>query len=367
MNNREDYSLALIRKVINRNNLSSKETETLFSDIFLNDKKGYFFTSLITALHTKGETADELFGFCNSTKKLGEKITPNIPIQNITDLSGTGGSLIKTINISTAASFIVSSAGYSVAKQAGYAVTSPTGSGDIFQAFGINTFALNPSIISNTLEKVGICPIFLSAISPKLKNRSLIAKKVFVENDLRIPSLFHLAAFAYSPTPLKKRIYVCFSERYLDTLAELFQKLGNEKTYIIHGVGGIPEVSVIGKTIVIEQNNNKMIRKEYSPEDFGMPSYPVDSIRTGGKEQNIIEFLRIIHNLEKGAKKDMIIANAALSLQVMGKVNNPLDGARLALEILQEGLAANKLKSLITSLGDLDLYHNWLLKAGISK
>ena len=357
--------LPLITKLILRHDLTSKEAEQLFTTIFLYDTEGYFFTALVVALHTKGETADELLGLINSTAKLGEKIVPNVPANLLTDLSGTGGSLIKTINVSTVASFIVAATGYTVAKFSGYAQTGHTGSADVFSAFGVDVFKLSKQKVEETLEKVGICPFFLSALSPKMKNRSIVARKIFVEKGLGIPSPFHLVAFAYSPTPLKKRIYGCYNEEYLEILAKLFVQMGNERTFIVHGVGGIPEASVIGKTILIEQLGKKISKSILNPSDFGLPTYKKEEIKSGGKDQNLIDFLKIIYCKSFGAKRDMVLANAALSLMVMGHVDNPLDGAKTAADILDQGLAARKLEELVNYVGDVSLLNAWKARAEI--
>jgi len=358
-------TIELIAKVVDGEDLTIKESEKVFSSIFTYDHKGYYLTALISAIHAKGETVDELIGFCNTTKLLGEKINPKVPSDNITDLAGTGGGKIKTINVSTAASFIVAAVGVTVAKQAGYAITSPTGSGDIFRAYGVDNLKLSKKQVEKTLEEVGICPYFISALSPKLKNRSDLSRKVFVENKLHIRSPFHLAAFAYSPTRLKKRIYGCYSEKYLEILAELFIKLGNERTLILHGVGGIPEASNVGKTIIIEQTQTRVKKYTVSPDDFNLKTSEINEIRTGGRVRNIIDFLRILYGKEIGAKRDIVLANASASLYVMGKVKDFTHGTKLAKEIIYKRLASKKLEELIQYLGDQTLYNNWKKKAGI--
>ncbi len=365
MNNKLHDATLLINKVVQGHDLTFEEAHKAFLDIFTYDTEGYHLIAFIAAIHTKGETADELLGLITSTKDLGIKIRPNVPSDQITDLSGTGGSKIKTINVSTAASFIVAAAGYIVAKQAGFAQTSPTGSGDIFFLLGIDTFSLSKRQVETTLEKIGICPLFISAMSPKLKNRSVVARKVFSEKGVGIDSSFHVATFAYSPTLLNKRIYGCFDEKYLDILSHLFTKLGNERTLILHGVGGIPEASVVGKTIVVEQIGSASKRYELTPNDFGLKTYDVDDIRTGGKDQNMIDFFRILYGKETGAKRDMVLANASAALYVMGKVKDFSEGTSLARQILDNGAAYEKIKELVSRIGDTTTFEKWKKKASL--
>lgn len=365
MNDKLREATSILAKAVKGNNLTAIETEKAFTDIFLYDKEGYHLLAICAALHAKGETPDELFGLCNTTKLLGEKLNPKIPAELITDLAGTGGGRIKTINVSTAASFIVTGAGFCVAKQAYWGITSPTGSADIFKSFGIDIFNLSLKQVERALEKIKICPYFITAMSPKLKNRKLLFQNLYVTKGIRITTPIQVIVFAYSPTQLKKRIYGCYSEKYLDVLGELFTKLGNKKTLVLHGIDGIPEASNVGKTLVVEQNRNKIKRYTLIPNDFGLRKAKVDEIRTGGRERNIVDFLRILYGKEKGAKRDLVLANASAALYAMGKAKNFEDGTKLAEQILEEGLPFKKLEQLVDILGDRKQYLEWRVKAGI--
>ncbi len=354
-----------ISKVVDGVHLTADETEKAFNDIFTYDKEGYHYLAFCTALHTKGETSDELLGLCR-TGKIWVKLEPKVKSDEITDLSGTGGGKIKTINVSTLASFVVASAGFTVAKQAMFGITSPTGSADIFKGFGIDVFTLTKEKVEETLENIGICPVFLSALSPNLANRSKLARLIYGEKGLAIRSPFNVAAFAYSPTNLKRRIYGCYSEKYLMILGELFQKLGNEKTLVIHGEGGLPEVSNFGKTLVLEQTGDEFKKYELVPEDFGIKKAKVTDILTGGREQNFIDFLRIIYGKENGPKKDLVLVNASAAFFAMGKVVSFKDGVLLAREIIETGKALKVLENLINFVGDTKLLDEWKEKASLA-
>jgi anthranilate phosphoribosyltransferase len=356
---------SLIAKIVDGNDLTAKEAERAFTDIFLHDKEGYHYLALCATLHTKGEISDELLGLCRSTAKLGEKLTPKVSASKITDLAGTGGGKIKTINVSTAASFVVAGAGYTVAKQAMFGITSPTGSADIFMAFGIDNYRLKLNQVNRTLEKIGICPFYIAPMSPKLKNRSMLAKKIFAEKGITIKTAFHIAAFAFSPTLLKRRIYGCFSEKYLEVLGELFFKLGNERTLVLYGVDGLPEASNVGKTIVVDQKGKRIKRYTLTPRDFSLKKAKADKVRTGGRERNIIDFLRVLYDKEKGAKRDIVLANASASFYALGRVKSFSEGTMLARQIINEGLAFKKLETLVEALGDENKLENWKKKAGL--
>jgi len=356
----------IIAKVVEGENITAEESEKAFTDIFIHDQEGYHYLAFCTALHTKGETPDELLGLCR-TGKLGVRIEPKVKADKITDLSGTGGGKIKTINVSTLASFIVAAAGFTVAKQAMFGITSPTGSADVFKEFGINIFSLTKEKVEEALEKTGICPIFFSALSPNLSNRSKLVRLVYGEKGLSIKSPLHIAAFAYSPTNLKRRIYGCYSEKYLNVLGELFQKLGNERTLVIYGEGGLPEVSNFGKTLIMEQTQKELRRYELNPKDFGIKKSKIEEILTGGREQNFIDFLRIIYGKENGPKKDLVLVNASVAFYTLGKVRTFKEGTTLAKQILDEGRASHVLESLLKLVGNGEAHSDWKNKAKVNK
>ena len=101
MNKKLEKATSLIAKVVEGKDLSVKEAEKVFTDVFLYDSKGLHFATILAAIHTKGETSDELLGLCRVYEKLGSKLRPNIPAEKITDLAGTGSGNLKSFNIST--------------------------------------------------------------------------------------------------------------------------------------------------------------------------------------------------------------------------------------------------------------------------
>ncbi len=182
----------LLTKLVDGNNLTAEETEILHTTISLYDTEGYHYAIFLASLHTKGETADELSGFIETFRKLSAALKINAPSDKLIDLSGTGGGQFKTINASTAASFVVAASGYIVPKATYFGISNPTGSADIFAAFGIDITRLTKEKIEKALENIGICPFYIPFFSPQLSNRGKISRKVFGEKRIRIRTPSHL-------------------------------------------------------------------------------------------------------------------------------------------------------------------------------
>ena len=236
-----------LRKVTEGIDLSVNEAEQVFTELFENDIESYFFFAFTAALHTKGETSDELLGFCRANERIIPRITLNIDPGNIIDNSGTGGDLIKTCNVSTAASFILASAGIYVAKQAFFAVTGYTGSADLLGAFGVDIMDIckgGTKNVAEILEKSGYVAYVAQFLGHPDKTKGIFnwANKRR-EIGLNFVTAFHLAANAYTPIPMENRIYGMFDKKHIRVVTELFKKLGYKKVLVIHGDDGLDLVA----------------------------------------------------------------------------------------------------------------------------
>lgn len=347
-----------IRKVTEQQNLSVDEAKQAFATLFENDIESYFFFALTAALHTKGETSDELLGFCRANEKVIPKVKLDIDHRNIIDNSGTGGDTIKTFNVSTAAAFVIASADIYVAKQAFYAITGFTGSGDLMSSFGVDVMGISKKGTQNVvdiLKKTGIVTYIAQFLGNPDKTKGIFywANKRR-EIGLNFVTAFHLAANAYTPIPMERRVYGVFDKKYLRVLTELFQKMGYKKVIVFHGDDGIDEISNIGTTSICELSCGTI--KEYfvTPEKLGIKRAKTDDIRAKSRDGNIADFLRIIYGKERGPKADLVYINAAASFYIMDKVSTFSEGIHLARSLISEGKAAQKLEQYVRAYGDID-------------
>lgn len=359
--------ISVLSKISKNENLTVEETEKAFDVCIAEDKEGYFFTALTMGLMAKGITSDELLGFCKSRQKLLPKVELKINPSKITDNSGTGGDKLKTFNVSTTAAFIISAADIAVAKQAFFAVTGAGGSGDLFRAFGIDVMKTsNSEIIKKAIENVGFAPYIADFLpQPDRIPGILNFVKKRDEIGLHYTTPYHLAANIVTPIKMERRVYGVFDNKYSEILAKLLQKLGYKKALIVHGADGLDEISNIGDTEIVELKGNSIDKYMVTPKDFGIEKATYDDIKAVSAEQNIIDFLRILFNKEKGPKRDIVLMNAAASLYVMDKVKTLKDGVELSIKLIKEGKAADKLKELINFVGDIKKLEEWKIKAKI--
>lgn len=355
MNEALQKIVPLIAIVSAGENLTAEESEKIFKTIFLYDTDGYHFAVFMSALHAKGETADELVGLINAYKNLATPLNISANPAMVTDLSGTGAGKIKTMNVSTAASFIVAAAGYTVGKASYFGVTSPTGSADIFAALGIDIAKLDKKTIETTLEEIHICPFYVPFFSPNLVNRGNLFKKVYRDTGIKVSTTAHLATNAFSPFLLKQRIYGCYSEKYLEVLAEMFAKLNFTRTLVFSSEIGIPEIVNVGKTRIVEQNGDNIKSYYVSPKDLGVKTATIEEIQATSKDQNIIDFLCVLQTKNRNAKEDLVIINAGAGLYALKDVETIQEGVIKARAILSSGAAYEVLQKLVKNIGNFEM------------
>lgn len=361
--------IPLIQKVTEGQNLTVEEAEKAFTLLQGEDLEGYFFFTFLAALHTKGETSDELLGFCKANEKFVLSFDIGIEPDKIIDLSGTGGDKVKTPNVSTAASFIVASRDIAVAKQVFFAVTGKLGSADLMLSFGIDPLALSregPAKLKNIFQETGLIIYHaLSMVNPEEVKGLLNWVNKREEIGLNHVTAYHLAANAFSAIPMKRRIYGVFNERYLRSLAEMFQKLGYSKGLVFSGKDGLDEISNVGETEIIEFSGSKLKKYTTSPDDFSINTAKINEITINSRETGICDFLRIIYGKEKGPKRDIVCINAAVTFYVMEEVSNFKEGTKLAASLIDNGKAASKLEDYVRCCGNMDKLNQWRQKASI--
>jgi len=348
----------LIQKITEGESLSAAEAERAFTTVEAEDEACYHYFTLLASLHTKGETSDELLGFCHTNQHFVPPFDVGRDADSVIDLSGTGGDQIKTPNISSAAAFVVASRGITVIKQAFFAVTGLTGSADLMQNFGVDPLMISregKERLKAILDATGMLIYHANSMAnPEIRKGyfSFWLKKV-PEIGLSFRTAYHLAANAYSPIPMRKRVYGVFHDRYLKPLAELFQKMGYRKGLVFHGVGGLDEVSNIGPTKIVEFSTNGIKEYSISPSDAGLGTSHVDQIRGVNRETNILDFLRIIYGKEKGPKRDLVLMNAAAAFYAMDQATNWRAGVNIAAGLIDDGKVSKTFEKYVKFSGDL--------------
>jgi anthranilate phosphoribosyltransferase len=130
------------------------------------------------------------------------------------------------------------------------------------------------------------------------------------------------------------------------TIAAVLARLGARRAFVVHGAGGVDELSPAGSNLVCEVSGGKVRRREIDPRDFGVPRCrPADL--AGGSPSDNAGTIRQIFAGAKGAKREAVLLNAGGAIAAGGHARDLEDGYRVATEALDSGAAGERLEALI--------------------
>ena len=300
------------------------------------------FGAFVTALRIKGETADEIAGLASVMRAKAIRVTSAEPV---IDIVGTGGDNSKSFNISTAAAFVAAGAGIRVAKHNNRAMTSQCGSADVLEALGMK-IELDASQVQNCLEKVGIGFMFAPLFHPAMKFAAVPRR------EIGIRTIFNILGPLTNPAQAESQVLGVPGEELGEKLAQVLLRLGSKHALVVHGLDGMDEISIAGKSRVWELRDGEIRDYYVSPEDFGLARAGVETLVGGTPEENAA-ILRSVLGGEKGPRREAVVINAAAGIVVGHRTKHPSglpalkEGAEIAQEAIDSGRALDKLEKLI--------------------
>jgi len=325
-----------IAAVTEQAGLSEDDAYRVMEEIMSGQASDAQIAALIAALRVKGETESEITGFARAIGAGAAKVQATY--NQLIDTCGTGGDMSDTFNISTATAFVVAACGVKVAKHGNRSVSSKCGSADVLEALGIK-LNLSPIEALGALEKTGItfmfAPLFHSAMRHAAKARS----------EIGIRTIFNLVGPLSNPAGADCRLLGVYKPEYTETLGKVLLRLGVKRALVVHGAGGMDEISTLGSTRVTEVGEKKIITYYIDPAMFGLPLASATDLQGGSPSENAALLLRIFGG-ELGPARDIVVLNAAAALYAAGIVANIAAGINPACRAIDSGEAGFKLEQL---------------------
>lgn len=293
--------------------------------------------ALLVALHLKGETADEIAGAAAAMR--AHAIAVPATRRPIVDVCGTGGDASGTFNISTAVAFVVAGAGVTVAKHGNRAMSSKCGSADVLEALGVRIDA-PPETAAAALDTHGIAFLFAQAYHPAMRHVAPVRREIGVR------TLFNIIGPLSNPAGAHRQIVGVPRVELLGLVATALSRLGCERAAVVHGHGGLDELSLAGPNRVAEWTGGAVVEYAIDPPDLGLERRPNDALAGGDAARNA-ELVRRVLAAERGPHRDVVVLNAALALVIAGAAADLPAGIRLAHESIDDGRARHKLDALV--------------------
>jgi anthranilate phosphoribosyltransferase len=330
-----------IQLLVDRKDLPFELAQQSMREIMSGEATTAQIGAFLTSLRMKGETVDEITAFALVMKENAIRITPHVNRRTV-DTCGTGGDLLKTFNISTIAAFVTAGAGVPVAKHGNRSVTSKCGSADILEAIGVNLNA-TPSVVEKAIEEIGIGFMFAPAFHPAMKNA------IAPRREIGVRTVFNILGPLTNPANANAQVLGVYDPRLIDPLARVLQKLGSEEAFVVHGMGGLDEISTIGKTKLAWLKDGQIEQKEIAPQDLNLKVARPNEICGFDVQQSARLFVNILKGSEQkdSTRLQIVLANSAAALVVGGKADDLASGVEFAGESISSGKAYEKIHQLI--------------------
>lgn len=306
---------------------------------------------LLMGLRAKGETGPEIAGFVRGMLEAAvpHGLEPAL-VARLVDTAGTGGDGAGTFNISTLAALVVAAAGVPVAKHGNRAASSPCGSADLLEAWGVE-LELPPEAVGRVLEDVGISFYFARAFHPAMRH---VAE---VRGHLGIRTAFNVLGPLSNPAGAPHQVVGVPDDRLAGVMAEALARLGKQRAFVFRGHDGLDELTTTGSSDVYEVREGVVTRATLDPAELGIAQATAEQLRGGDLATNVAIADAVLEG-ERGPRQDIVALNAAAALLAAGAVDRWAEGLELARVMLDEGHALQVRDRWVTRsrelAGDLD-------------
>ena len=291
----------------------------------------------LVALRLKGETADEIAGSAEAMRAHAIPVHPKR--DDLVDTAGTGGDGGRTFNISTAAALLAAAAGAGVAKHGNRSVSSASGSADVLEELGFR-LDLEPERIAQSIDELGFGFMFAPTHHPAMKHAGPVRR------ELATRTVFNVLGPLTNPAGARAQVVGVYSPLLVPVIADVLAQLGARRAFVVHGFGGIDELSPAGSNLVCEVVDGTVRRREIDPLDLGIDRCDPEELRGGTPAENA-QRIREVFEGGNGGRRSAILLNAAGAIAAGGHAKDLKEGIGLAREAIDNGAAAERLDALV--------------------
>jgi anthranilate phosphoribosyltransferase len=326
-----------LAQLLDGRDLSREDAHDAMNAIMSGDATQAQIAGFLVALRAKGETADEIAGCAEAMR---EHVLPVRPRRkDLVDIVGTGGDGANTHNISTAAALVAAAAGAGIAKHGNRAASSATGAADVLEALGFR-LDLEPERIERSIDELGFGFLFAQAHHPAMRHAAPVRR------ELATRTVFNVLGPLTNPAGARALMLGVYSPELTRTLAAALVQLGVTRAYVVHGAGGIDELSPCGPNLVCEVDNGTVREYELDPLDLGIERCDPAELQGGDPATNAAA-LRAVLGGAGGGHRSAVILNAGGGIAAAGHAENLREGIERARDAIDSGAAASRLEELV--------------------
>lgn len=325
-----------IDKLVKSQNLSLDESLDVMMQIMDGTATGAQIAAFLTALRMKGETVEEITGCALAMRRRAVTIT--VKDEMVVDTCGTGGDARDTFNISTAAAIVTAGAGLKVAKHGNKASSSRCGSADVLKLLGVNIEA-DVGTVEKCIARANIGFLFAPLLHQAMKHA------VGPRKEIGIRTVFNILGPLANPARATHRILGVYSEHLTVILSEVLKNLGDRHAFVVHGLDGLDEITTTNKTKICELAGNTIKSYYLDPRTLGIKIATLSDLTVASPEESA-QAIREIFDGIPGARRDIVLLNAAAAIIAGGMAEGFPEGLKIAAQSIDTGRAKDALRKL---------------------
>ncbi|MBI4501142.1 MAG: anthranilate phosphoribosyltransferase [Gemmatimonadetes bacterium] len=322
--------------------LGEELTADAFAQLMRGEATPAQMAALLIGLRVQVETGEEVAGAVRAMRGAMVRVEAS-EVRYLIDTCGTGGGMVRTFNISTAAAFVAVGAGAAVAKHGNRSFTSKCGSADVLEALGVE-LAIGPDRAASQLAQSRLAFLFAPSYHPAMKFVAGVRK------ELGVPTIMNLLGPLSNPAGVKRQIVGVLDPARGPLLAEALRRLGAEHALVVHAEAGMDEIAPQGRTAVWEVRNGQVTTWMLDPEDYGLHAPGLAELEGGEPRVNAERIRRLI--VERNGDevgRAAVLLNAGAALYVSGMVEDLEEGIERATAALEDGAAATALERFVAA------------------
>ena len=329
---------AAVGRVVDGGSLTETEAQRVMDSVMAGEATEAQIAGLLVALRLKGESKGEIAEFARAMQERSTRIEATAA--PLVDVCGTGGDARGTFNISTTVAFVAAGAGLAVAKHGNRSVSSQCGSADVLEALGVR-LDLAPADVGRCIDEVGIGFLYAPTLHPAMKHA------IGPRRELGIRTIFNVLGPLTNPARAAIQLLGVYDAALTEPLAEALRSLGCRSAFVVHGADGLDEFSTTGPSRVARLIDDRVESFVVDPASLGLQPATLDDLAGGDADENAA-ILRSVLAGEAGARRDIVLLNAAAILVAAEQADDLAAGLEVAAESIDSGGALGALDALIS-------------------
>jgi anthranilate phosphoribosyltransferase len=327
-----------IAQLLDGKDLPRAEARRVMDTIMSGDATPAQIGGFLVALRLKGETADEIAGCAEAMRAHVLAVKPKR--DDLVDTAGTGGDGANTFNISTAAALVAAAAGAAAAKHGNRAASSATGAADVLEAL---EFRLDQprERIERSIDELGFGFLFAQAHHPAMRHAGPVRR------ELNTRTIFNVLGPLTNPAGARAQVIGVYSPALVPTIAQALVTLDARRAYVVHGAGGIDELSPTGPNLVAEVENGAVREYVLDPLDLGVERADPADLAGGDAAFNASALREVLDGGGSPGHRSAVLLNAAGAIAAGGHAADLREGLETARATIDSGSASERLGQLI--------------------